>query len=61
MKHSVPIEGTSIAGKKVYKQGPIIRTNSQDLVLFEDDPTFRASFKLVGCMSFFQRIQGFHQ
>ena len=61
MKHSVPMEGTSTVGKKVYKGRAIIRTKPQDLVLFEDEPTFRASFERVGCMSFCQRIQGFHQ
>ena len=55
------MEGTSTAGKKVYKGGSIIHIEPQDLVLFEDDPTFRASFERVGCMSFCQRIQGFHQ
>jgi hypothetical protein len=60
-KHSVPMEGTSTSGKKVYKGGAIIHTEPQDLVLFEDDPTFRASFERVGCMSFCQRIQGFYQ
>ena len=55
------MEGTSTVGKKVYKGGAIIRTEPQDLVLFGDDPTFRASFERVGCMSFCQRIQGFHQ
>ena len=55
------MEGTSIAGKKVYKGGAIIHTEPQDLVLFEDDPTFKASFERVGCMSFCQRIKGLHQ
>jgi hypothetical protein len=55
------MEGTSRAGKKVYKGGAIIRTGTQDLVLFEDEPTFRASFERVGCMIFCQKIQGFNQ
>ena len=55
------MEGTSRAGKKVYKGGAIICTEPQDLILFEDDPTFKASFKRVGCMNFFQKIQGFNQ
>lgn len=55
------MEGTSTIGKKVYKGGAIICIEPQDLVLFEDDPTFRASFERVGCMSFCQRIQRFHQ
>ena len=29
-----------------------IHTEPQDLVLFEDDPTFRASFERVSCMNF---------
>ena len=55
------MEGTSTTGKKVEKGGAIFYTNLQDLVLFEDDLTFSASFEQVGCMSFCQRIQGFHQ
>ena len=39
------MEGTSRVGKKVYKGGAIIRIEPQDLVLFEDDPAFRASFE----------------
>jgi hypothetical protein len=55
------MQGTSRDGKKVYKGGAIICTEPQDLVLFEDDPTFRASFERVGCMNFCQKIQGFNQ
>ena len=55
------MEGTSRDGKKVYKGGAIIRTEPQDLVLFEDDPTFRASFEQVGCMDFWQKYHGFNQ
>ena len=54
------MEGTSRDGKKVYKGGAIIRTEPQDLVLFEDDPTFRASFEQVGCMDFWQKYHGFN-
>ena len=55
------MEGTSRAGKKVYKGGAIIRTEPEDLVLFDADPTFRASFERVGCMNICQKIQGFNQ
>ena len=55
------MEGTSRAGKKVYKGGAIIRTKPQDLVLFLDDPTFRESFERVGCTNFCQKNQGFNQ
>ena len=55
------MEGRSTVGKKVYKGGAIIRTEPQDLVLFEDDPTLRASFEWVGCIIFCQKIQGFNQ
>ena len=50
------MEGTSRVGKKFYKGGAIICTKPQDLVLFEDDPTFRASFERVGFMNFYQKI-----
>jgi hypothetical protein len=55
------MEGTSRVDKKVYKGGAIIHTEPQDLILFEDDPTFRESFERVGYMNFCQKIQGFNQ
>jgi hypothetical protein len=46
--------------KKVYKGGDIVRFEPQGLQLLDSNPIFRESFQAVGCLTFFEKLQGGH-
>jgi len=46
--------------KKVYKGDDIVRFEPQGLQLLDSNPIFRESFRAVGCLTFFENLQGGH-
>jgi len=46
--------------KKTNKGGLCVRYEPMDLKLLNEDPSFEEAFNSVGCMRFYQKLQGFH-
>jgi hypothetical protein len=45
---------------KSHKGGTVVRTESSDMHLFEEEPMAREVFQRVGCLSFYQNMQRGH-
>ena len=46
--------------RKKHKGGDILRFEPQDLTLINSDPLIRVAFEQVGCIRFFEKIQGYN-
>lgn len=45
---------------KKHKGGAIVCFEPQDMITINEDPTIRMDFEQVGCMTFYEKIQGYH-